>query len=524
METTMILTSNAETRIQVRPESQSGPTAAARAGALPLLATKLAIPAPSRRLVARPRLTARLQTTETCRLALVVAPAGSGKSSVVIQWSQESDARRVAWLSLDAQDNDPIRFMCYLCAALERVAPEAAQTAGTVLQSRECPPLDHVLTRLLNGVAALDQRVTLVLDDYHEIETPAIHALLTFLLEHLPPTLFLILISRSDPPLPLARLRARGQMVELRARDLRFTVEEASRFLKECMGLDLAPEAVRRLTEQTEGWIAGLHLAALALQGRPDAEEFIAAFSGGHRYVVDYLGEEVLRRQPEDVQAFLGKTAFLERLCGPLCEAVTGDGQAMLERLEAANLFLIPLDEERHWYRYHSFFRQALRARTHELQAGVAATLHERATAWYEAQGMVGNAIGDAWEGGRRERTAALSEPRAGSLGQGEHRAMERRLQTLPTARIPTWPAPGEWSADTAEADKGAAHRFAERLSARELEVLRLAAGGLSNDTIAAQLFLSIGTVKRHMHKINGKLATRGRFHAVLRARELHLL
>jgi ATP/maltotriose-dependent transcriptional regulator MalT len=524
MELTMITTPNAQTKVQGTTEPRSGPAASASACALPLLATKLAIRAPSRPLVARPRLTARLQTTAACRLALVIAPAGSGKSSIVIQWSQESDASRAAWLSLDANDNDPIRFLRYLCAALERVAPEAGQPASALLQSPQCPPLDHVLTLLLNGLAALDRRVTLVLDDYHKIEAPSIHALLTFLLEHLPPTLLLILISRCEPPLPLAGLRARGQMVELRALDLRFTVEETRRFLKESMGLDLAPEAVGRLTERTEGWIAGLQLAALSLQGRPDAEEFIGAFSGSHRCIVDYLVEEVLARQPEEVQAFLAKTAFMERLCGALCEAVTGEGQAMLERLEAANLFLIPLDAERRWYRYHPLFRETLRARTQPLCAEESAVLHERAAAWYEAQGMVGTAIEHASEGEPRERAATMVEPWDGPSWHGEHRAVARWLLARPAAQMPAWPVPGERGVDTVAGPRGDAPRMAEPLSARELEVLRLLAQGFSNERIAAQLFLSALTVKRHLHNIYGKLDVTSRFSAVTRGRALDLL
>jgi LuxR family transcriptional regulator, maltose regulon positive regulatory protein len=524
MELTMSLTPNAQTKVQGTTEPRSGPAASASAWALPLLATKLAFRAPSRPLVARPRLTARLQTTAACRLALVVAPAGSGKSSVVIQWSQESDASRVAWLSLDANDNDPIRFLRYLCAALERVAPEAGHPAGALLQSPECPPVEHVLTVLLNGLAALDRRVTLVLDDYEKIEAPSIHALLTLLLEHLPQTLLLILISRCDPPLPLARLRARGQMVELRALDLRFTVEETRRFLNESMGLELAPEAVGRLTERTEGWITGLQLAALSLQGRPDAEEFIAAFSGSHRAIVDYLVEEVLAREPEEVQAFLARTAFMERLCGPLCEAVTGEGQAMLERLEAANLFLIPLDEERRWYRYHPLFREALRARTQPLRAEEFAMLHERAAAWYEAQGMVGNVIQHPLGGEHRKRAATRVEPCEGPSWHSEHRTVERWRLAQPAAPVPARPAPGERGPDTEAASRSAASGLVEPLTERELEVLRLAAAELSNEAIAARLFLSTGTVKRHMHNIYGKLAVSGRFSAATRAQALNLL
>jgi LuxR family transcriptional regulator, maltose regulon positive regulatory protein len=383
----------------VAPRDLSGLVTASAGGRptdhprLPLLVTKLAIPTPTPTLVARPRLTARLQgdgrlpAAEACRLALVSAPAGSGKSTVVSEWCQEQAAGRVAWLSLDAGDNEPRRFLRYLCAALERVMPGVATPVWTLLHAPQPPASDEVLTLLLNGLAALEHPVTLVLDDYHEIEALSVHQIMAFLLEHLPPTLSLVLVSRSDPLLPLARLRARGQLVELRARDLRFTLAETRLFLNESMGLAVGAEAVERLSERTEGWIAGLQLAALSLQGHGDPDEFVAAFSGSHRHVVDYLFEELLKCQPAEVQAFLGQTAFLECLSGPLCDAVTGtsDGQAMLERLEAASLFLIPLDTERRWYRYHHLFADVLRARLQAQYAGQIAALRERAAAWYEA-------------------------------------------------------------------------------------------------------------------------------------------
>jgi LuxR family maltose regulon positive regulatory protein len=270
----------------------------------------------------------------------------------------------VAWLSLDTEENDPARFLLSLCAALESVAPEAAARVCSLLQSPRGFSLQSALTLLLNGLGALSQRVTLVLDDYHAIEARAVHALVAFLIEYLPPDLFLILIARSDPPLPLARLRRQGQIIEIRDADLRFNHEEATRFLNECMGLSLAPEAVARLADRTEGWIAGLQMAAFSLQGEADPNRFLDAFTGSNRHLVEFLFENVLQRQPPEVQSFLGQTAFLDRLCGPLCEAVTGmrGGQAMLERLEEANLFLAPLDKERRWYRYQPFFASALRA------------------------------------------------------------------------------------------------------------------------------------------------------------------
>jgi len=408
----------------------------------PLLATKLAIPPPSPRLVSRPRLTARLQQTDS-RLVLVVAPAGSGKSSLVSQWCEQHGADRVAWLSLDAQDNEPIRFLRYLCAALATVVPAAAEPACALLQSPQAPPPEYALTLLLNGIAALEQPVTLVLDDYHQIEAQPIHQLVTFVIEHLPPTLLLILVSRGDPPLPLARLRLGGQITEVRAADLRFTLEEASRFLNESVGLALPVEAVERLREQTEGWITGLQLAALSLQGHPDPAQFVEAFSGSHRYLVDYLVEEVLQRQPETVQAFLRQTAFLERLCGPLCDAVTQapGGQAMLEQLEAANLFLIPLDEERHWYRYHHLFAEVLRSRPRPPDAEPVAALHERASAWFEAEGLIAEAMEHALAGSHWARAAVLIEREwERMLRYDEMRTLDRWLQALPADLVRSRP------------------------------------------------------------------------------------
>jgi LuxR family maltose regulon positive regulatory protein len=390
----------------------------------------------------------------------------------VSQWCGQQPETAVAWLSLDREDNDPERFLLYLCAALESVVPMASAPVRALLQAAEPSSLETVLTLLLNGVAALEQPVTLVLDDYHEIEAPAVHRLVGFLVEHLPPTLFLVLAARSDPPLPLARLRLQGQLIELRDADLRFTREEAVQFLNEQMGLALPPEMVDRLAERTEGWIAGLQMAALSLQGEPDPGSFLDAFAGSNRYLVEYLFEEVLQRQPPDVQAFLGQTAFLDRLCGPLCDAVTGapGGQAMLQRLAAANLFLVPLDREGYWYRYHHLFADVLRARLLSPDAEATAALHARAAAWYEAHGMT-----------KEQHSSATGRQHAG---------------------------------DT----------LIEPLSDRELEVLRLVAAGLPNKAIAAQLYLAVGTVKRHVFNVYGKLGVSNRTSAVARARELGLL
>jgi LuxR family maltose regulon positive regulatory protein len=409
---------------------------------LPLLSTKLALPVPSPNLLSRPRLTRRLEAAASARLALLVAPAGSGKSTLVNEWCQQQPEGSVAWLSLDAEDRDPTRFLLYLYGALERVAPAAAAPIRALLQADPLPSPGEIVTSLLNRLEAIPQRVTLVLDDYHAIDTGVVHELVTFLVEHLPPTLFLILATRSDPPLPLPRLRLRGQLIEIRAGDLRFSHEEAAQFLNERMGLALPPERIDLLAERTEGWIAGLQMAALSLQGEADPGGFLDAFAGSNRYLVDYLFEEVLQRQTPEVQSFLGKTAFLDRLCGSLCEAVTGapGGQAMLERLEAANLFLVPLDRERRWYRYHQLFADVLRAKVPQ-EAEQLRRLHDRAAEWYESEGLTAEAIEHLLAGGQLERAAPLIERQYESVWQpGTGRSLWRWLQALPPELIRTRP------------------------------------------------------------------------------------
>ncbi|MBW3624840.1 MAG: LuxR C-terminal-related transcriptional regulator, partial [Armatimonadetes bacterium] len=402
---------------------------------VPLLATKLAVPPPRPHRLPRPRLTARIDPGEPVRLTLVVAPPGFGKSTLLGAWHAENPDRPVAWVSLDPGDNDPARFLHYLLAALDGVHPGLAVPARSLLRSSPSPLPEAVLTPLLNGLAALPGRVTLALDDYHLIEATPVHEAVEYLLEHMPPTLHLVLASRADPPLHLARMRVRGQLSEIRAADLRFTVEEAAAFLREAMGLDLPMDLVERLDARTEGWVAGLQLAALTLQGREDPEAFVASFTGSHRYVVDYLADEVLENQPPPLREFMLKTSVLDRLCGPLCDAVTGgsDGQATLERMEAANLFLIPLDERREWYRYHHLFADVLRDRLRHETPGAAETLHARAAEWLEGAGKAGEAIAHALAARDWDRAARLIE-REGDMAwrRGEQRTLNGWLEALP--------------------------------------------------------------------------------------------
>ncbi len=312
----------------------------------PILATKLYVPPPRPNAVLRPRLTERLDEGLHRKLTLISAPAGFGKTTLLGEWVAGCE-RPAAWLSLDEGDSDPTRFLAYLVAALQTIAPNIGEGVLGTLQSPQPPPTESILTALLNEIATVQDDLVLVLDDYHVIDATPVDDALAFLLEHLPPQMHLVIATREDPHLPLARLRARGQLAELRAADLRFTPSEAAEFLKGVMGLSLSAEDIAALEARTEGWIAGLQLAALSMRGREDVAGFIRAFAGDNRYVVDYLVEEVLQRQPERVRSFLLQTSILERLSGPLCDAVTGQerGRGMLEALERGNLFVVPLDD-----------------------------------------------------------------------------------------------------------------------------------------------------------------------------------
>ncbi len=413
----------------------------------PLLATKLYIPPPRPKRVARPRLVARLNEGLLRKLTLICAPAGFGKTTVVSEWVAEG-ARPVAWLSLDYGENDPARFLAYLVAAMQTIAPALGASVAGMLQTPQPPPTEAILTALLNDLAGLPHAATLVLDDYHVINAPAVDQALTFLLDHLPPPLHLVVTTREDPQLPLARLRARGQLTELRAADLRFTAAEAAEFLNPVMGLQLSVADVAALENRTEGWIAGLQLAALSMQGQKDIAGFIHSFTGSHRFVLDYLAEEVLQQQPDQIQAFLLRTSILDRLCGPLCEAIllapAGKGQATLEAIERANLFIVPLDNERHWYRYHHLFAELLRQRLHqsEAQGRGLAELHIRASAWYESHGLELDAFHHA--------VAAQDVARAERLVEGDGRPLPYRgaavpvmhwLASLPTAALDARPS-----------------------------------------------------------------------------------
>src|SRR5512133_2126565 len=403
-----------------------------------LLATKLHVPRPRPGFLSRPRLLERLAEGVAGDLALVCAPAGFGKTALLADWARRSQ-RPVAWLSLDPGDNDPARFWRHVVAALDRGRPGIAEQVAGLLGPPVPPSFEGLVTALINELAAQPDRVLLVLDDYHLVDAETVHASLAFLVEHLPASLRLLLAGRTDPPLPLARLRASGQLAELRAAELRFTVEEAAAVLREAVGNDLPAAAVAALTARTEGWVAGLQLAALSLRGQSDVAGFVAMFSGSHRYILDFLSEEVLDRQPEQVRTFLLETSVLERLSGPLCDAVSGrtDGQDMLERVERANLFLQPLDEARRWWRYHQLFADLLRARLQQERPERVPALHSNAAGWCEQHGLVDDAVRHALAAGDAIWAARLVERHVDGLFlRSEGATLQRWLTALPAELV----------------------------------------------------------------------------------------
>lgn len=396
-----------------------------------LLTTKLFVPAARPDLVPRPRLTARLNDGLSRKLTLISAPAGFGKTTLLGEWIPASP-RCVTWVSLDHGDNEVMRFWSYFIASLQMLQSNLGEKARALINAAQPPPLEFVLTALANEITAFPDAFALVLDDYHVIEAQPIHEALAFLLDHLPRNMHVIITSRADPPLQLARLRARREMTELRAHDLRFTLSESAAFLNDMMKIGVTAEDVAALDHRTEGWIAGLQLAALSMQGRDDVSAFIKAFTGDDRHILDYLIEEVFQRQPEAVQSFLLQTSILNRLCGPLCDTLLnadwglgiGEGdsvnwnpqseihnsKSMLESLERANLFIIPLDDKRQWYRYHHLFADLLRFRLQQSQPEAAVELHRRASTWFESNGFMEEAVEHAITAKDWERAAGLIE------------------------------------------------------------------------------------------------------------------
>jgi LuxR family maltose regulon positive regulatory protein len=394
-----------------------------------LLETKLHIPALRPNAVPRPRLMTRLNEGLARPVTLLSAPPGFGKTTLLGMWLKQLPAStQTAWITLDGGDNDPARFLAYLCAALQLEPPRTLRTPRWA-------DLENVLIPLINRLGESPAPIVVVLDDYHLIAAAEIHQILSFLIDHLPPPLHLVIASRADPPLPLPRLRARDQLVELRLDDLRFTLDEARAFLADVMSLEISAEEAAALAARTEGWITALQLAALSLRNQSDKARLIAAFSGSHAYIADYLTDEVLRQQPEALQSFLLQTSILDRLAGPLCDALTDrtDGQRTLEQLAESNLFLVPLDDERKWFRYHALFADLLRKRLIQTQPDRVADLHRRASVWHEQNGFIITAIDHALASRAFDRAAELTERAADVLWQqGEFASFLRLVEALP--------------------------------------------------------------------------------------------
>ncbi len=406
-----------------------------------ILTTKLYVPPPRTEWVSRPRLIQRLNDAVDRSFSLISAPAGFGKTTLLSEWTRQSQCLN-AWLTLDKGDNDPIRFWTYFISALQRMQPDLGETALAELQSRQSPPLDDVLSHLINDLADEGvQRYVLILDDFHLITEPRVQDTLVFLLDHMPPQLHLIFAGRADPPWPLARRRALGELTELRASDLRFTAREVAAFLNDVMELDLSPGDVDALEARTEGWITGLQMAAISMRARKrtygarDVSAFVEAFTASNRFILDYLVEEVLEQQSAPVQEFLLRTSILDRMNAAVCDTVTErtDSLTILTQVEQANLFLLPLDDERRWYRYHHLFAQLLRTRLQQTCLEDIPILHHRASAWYEEHGLTADAVNHALLAGDIARVGHLVTGNAlAIMGHGELTALVRWLETLP--------------------------------------------------------------------------------------------
>lgn len=452
-----------------------------------LLATKSAPPAIRTQLIERAELIETLSAEPSRKLTLLSAPAGWGKTTLLSQWANGADERRRrGWLSLDAFDNDPAQFWAGAIAALGNAGAGPAPRALELIKMG-ADPRRVVLPTLLDELAAIDYQITLILDDYHLVENRTVHEQVGFIIERMPQTFQLVIATRSDPLLPLARWRARGDLLELRAEQLRFQVAEAADLFGGVLGLTLTDAQVQLLFRRTEGWAAGLHLAGLSLTGRTDAEAFIRTFAGDNRHIVDYLMAEVLDGQPPRLRDFLLRTSLLGRLSGPLCDAVleTSDSAAVLEHIERQNLFVVPLDMSRHWYRYHQLFAELLRTELRRSEPDLVADLHRRAATWLESEGLIDEATRHLVAGG-----------------------------DIAAAR----------SARLAVSSRNDRCAVSEELTPKELEVLRLLPTRLSRAEIGARLYVSLNTVKTHQRAVYRKLSVEHRGEAVSRARELDLL
>ena len=486
-----------------------------------LLTTKLHIPALQSDLVPRPRLTQKLMEGMGKRLTLISAPAGFGKTTMLGEWhaSPQGNSIPLAWLSLEREENQPVRFLAYLIAAIDSIQAGLVQEAGFLLNSNQPVDCAAVLTALLDEIYTYPRPFALVLDDYHNLTSETIHRAVEFLINHLPPNMHLIIVSRMDPPLPLARWRVRDELVEIRTDDLRFTHEECIAYLDHNLVTALSGEAITTLETRTEGWITGLKLAALSLRNdhHTDLPDFISQLNGTHRLIADYLIEEVLNSQPEEMRLFLLQTSVLTCLCGSLCNAVTGrhDGQAMLEQLERENLFIVQIDEQRTWYRYHHLFADLLRQKLEQLFPGQTNELRQRTAGWFLANDYQECAIEEAIDVQAFDLAAGwIAQLRTTLIDSGQRETIIHWIETIPASTLAAYPELARLHAST----------VLSPLTQREQDVLRRIAAGATNREIAETLVVSLGTVKKHMNNIFAKLCVRSRTQALVRARELGLL
>lgn len=486
---------------------------------LPILATKLYIPPPRPKVVIRPRLIERLNEglSSGRKLTLISAPAGFGKTTLVSEWvadprpSEQICGNSIAWLSLDEADNDPARFISYLVAALQTIKPDIGEGLLASLQAPQPVQIETILTSLLNEISTIHEHFALILDDYHAIDSQPVDQSLDFLVEHQPPHMHLIISTREDPQLPLARYRARGQLTELRAADLRFTPLEAAEFLNAVTGLDLSLENIAALDTRTEGWIAGLQLAAISMQGRDDAASFIQSFTGSHRFVMDYLLEEVLNQQSSSIQTFLLRTSILDRMCGSLCDAILPDtpssGQTTLEYLERSNLFIVPLDNERCWYRYHHLFGDLLRKRlTQSLNPEGIAELHIHASQWSENNDLVLDAFRHAAAANDFERAERLMESKRMPLHKrGAATTILTWLESLPTSVLFTRPSLW-WKQASLLLVIGQTEGVEERLLATEAAIAATALPGAEPDDATRNLIGKIAVARATLAQVHGSV------------------
>ncbi len=479
-----------------------------------MLATKLYVPSPRPGLVVRPRLVERVNAgcAQGCKLTLISAPAGFGKTTLVSEWIG-SCGKPVAWLSLDGGDNDPARFISYLVKTLQTIQQGIGDDLLAALQSPEPLQIEVVLTSLLNEISTISEGFLLVLDDYHSIDSPPVDQALAFLVEHQPPQMHLVIATREDPSLPLARLRARGQLTELRAADLRFTSAEAADFLNRMMKLGLSAENIAALEARTEGWIAGLQMAALSMQGHKDTAGFIQSFTGSHRFVMDYLLEEVLRQQPANIQTFLLGTSILDRMCGPLCDAILRDpaipGQATLEHLERANLFVVPQDNDRRWYRYHHLFGDLLRKRLGKsLTPEKITELHICASEWYENNDLMLDAFHHAAAANDIDRAVRLMDSKKMPVHlRGAATTILHWLESLPKNLLDARPALW-WKQASMLLIIGQPKGVEEKLQALEAALASSARPDAEMDATSRDLIGRIAAARANVSQVEGQAET----------------